>query len=116
MKTERRMDPDYAETEIDSLRRLIAEAIAAKRSEMGVDTYNEFPKAVVKWVAGGILALLISGIGSCIVMYAKLDSLQAVFGAYVTAQREQHDEDLKRIENLERHVYRGGADESSLAR
>lgn len=82
MRPERRIDPDYAEEQIDVLRHLIADAIAAKRSELGVEpTYNEFPKAMVKWIAGGIMAISVAGIIGCVVMYGELQAVKAELSA-----------------------------------
>ncbi len=103
MRPDRRIDPDYAEDQIDILRHLIAEAIAAKRTELGVETYNEFPKAVVKWIAGGIMALTVSGVISIIVMYGELQGVRAELAAL---RGELND--LKRLVEPR---YRGGADE-----
>jgi len=94
MRPDRRIDPDYAEEQIATLRHLIAEAITAKRREFGVEegTYNEFPKAMVKWIAGGIMVLSVSGIVGCIVMYGELQAVRAE----LTALRSNVD-DLKRL-------------------
>jgi hypothetical protein len=102
MRPDRRIDPDYAEDQIDILRHLIAEAIAAKRTELGVETYNEFPKAMVKWIAGGIMVLSVSGIVGCVVMYGELQAVRAE----LTALRSNVD-DLKRLVEPR---YRGGPD------
>lgn len=102
MRPDRRIDPDYAEDQIDILRHLIAEAIAAKRTELGVETYNEFPKAMVKWIAGGIMVLSVSGIVGCIVMYGELQAVRAE----LTALHSDFD-DLKRLVEPR---YRGASD------
>ena len=103
MRPDRRIDPDYAEETIDTLRHLIAEAIAAKRSELGVESYSEFPKALIKWIAGGIMALTVSGVISIVVMYGELQGVKAELAA---VRLELND--LKRLVEPR---YRGGPDE-----
>jgi len=105
MRPDRRIDPDYAEEQIDVLRHLIAEAIAAKRTELGVETYNEFPKAIIKWVAGGIMALAVSGVVGIVVMYGKLQAVETE----ITSLKSNVD-DLKRLVEPR---YRGGPDGSN---
>lgn len=75
---------------MDRLERLIAQAIA---NRAGVEVYNDgIPKwaiRVIGWLAGGFMALTVSGIVGGIVMYGKVESLTASV-AYLTRLVEPH--------------------------
>lgn len=81
MRPDRRIDPDYADEQVDILRGLIADAIAAKRRDLGVESYSEFPKALTKWIFGGLMALAVSGVVGAVVMYGELQSVKTELAA-----------------------------------
>lgn len=103
MSAERRIDPDFVEP-IDraDLVLLIQRSIREMRPEV---SYSEFPSALVKWVAGGIMALAVSGIIGLVVLYGEIQS----FRAELTALRSE----INDVKRLIEPRYRGGPDDAN---
>lgn len=94
MRTDRRIDPDYnpqSEQLGDELKQLIAQAIA-ERANVEVINGDALPKwavRVIGWLAGGFMALTVSGIVGAIVAYGKIEALDAKMD-YIMRAVEPH--------------------------
>jgi hypothetical protein len=111
MRDSPRIDPDCnvaADEQLERLTRLAMEAAA--RATVNVSGYNErsVSDKILLPAAAFVVAAAIVG---AVVNYAKLSSLETLMTSYISAQSEQHAEDVKRLDNLERHVYRGGPEQ-----
>lgn len=81
MRADRHIDPDYDASHdghMDRLERLIASAIAERTNvEVVGDTLPKWAIKVIGWLAGGFMALAVSGIIGGVVAYGKIEALTA---------------------------------------
>jgi len=94
--------PDWSEDGEDRLRRIIRAEMNARRKEEGLDGYHEFPVSLIKWVAGGVMALTVVGITGLVVMYGQIQAL--------TTSVNDLRHEVER--GNPKTVYRGASDES----
>jgi hypothetical protein len=94
--------PDWSEDGEDRLRRIIRSEILSRGASVN---YQEFPVSLVKWVAGGIMALTVAGITGLVILFGEVQAMRAE----LTALRSEIT-DVKRI--IEPR-YRGAPEDSN---